>query len=254
MNTSLESFQDAFVDALYERNSIGMTALIEQPGFRVYRNTVLKGSTDALLANFPTIERLVGTEWLKAAAAIYARQSPPTDSRLLHYGADFPDFLDAFEHAREMSYLGDVARLDLLWTEVHCAKDEPDIDPRAFASLSQKDLACSRLTPRAASRWAWFPDHPAYTLWRLNREQRDMPDELDWRGEGALLTRKQSRVCWEAASAADCTFLDACAAHLPLELAAEKTLEVQPDLDLADLIARLFSADAFVAVNTPRSL
>ncbi|MGZ7460124.1 HvfC/BufC family peptide modification chaperone [Pseudomonas sp. Ma2-10] len=250
MNTSLESFQDAFVDALYGRDSTEMTALIEQPGFLVYRNTVLKGATDALLANFPTIERLVGTDWLKAAAAIYARQSPPTDSRLLHYGTDFPDFLDAFEHAREMSYLGDVARLDLLWTEVHCAKDEPDINPSALASLSQKELSRSQLILRAASRWAWFPDHPAYTIWRFNREQRDMPDELDWRGEGALLTRKQGRVCWAAASAADCTFLDACAAHLPLELAAGKALEVQPDLDVADLIARLLSADAFVAVNT----
>lgn len=165
-----------------------------------------------------------------------------------------PDFLDAFEHAREMSYLGDVARLDLLWTQVHCAKDEPDIDPSVLVSLPQQGLARSRLTPRAASRWAWFPDHPAHTIWRFNREERDMPDELDWRGEGALLTRKQGRVCWEAASAADCTFLDACAAHLSLELAAEKTLEVQPDLDLADLIARLSSSDAFVAVNTHRSL
>lgn len=250
MNTSLESFQDAFVDALYGRDSTEMTALIEQPGFLVYRNTVLKGSTDALLANFPTIERLVGADWLKAAAAIYTRQSPPTDSRLLHYSSDFPGFLDAFEHAREMPYLGDVARLDLLWTEVHCAKDEPDINPSALASLSQKELASSRLIPRAASRWAWFPDHPAYTIWCFNREQRDMPDVLDWRGEGALLTRKQGQVCWEAASAADCTFLDACAAHLPLELAAGKALEVQPDLDVADLITRLLSADAFVAVNT----
>lgn len=252
MNTSLENFQDAFVDALYERQPTAMTALIEQPGFLVYRNTVLKGSTHALLANFPIIERLVGTEWLEAAAAIYARQSPPTDARLLYYGADFPAFLEAFEHAREMPYLGDVARLDLLWTHVHCAKDEPDIDPRTWASLSATDLARSRLTPRAACRWAWFPDHPAYTIWQFNREQRDLPDELDWRGEGALLTRKQGRVCWTAASAADCTFLDACAAGLALERAAEKALEVQPDLDLADLIARLFSADAFVAVNTHR--
>lgn len=253
MKTSLASFQDAFVDALYERNSTGMTALIEQPGFLVYRNTVLKGLTGALLANFPTIERLVGTDWLKAAAAIYARQSPPTDSRLLHYGADFPDFLDAFEPAREMSYLGDVARLDLLWTEVHCAKDEPDINPSALANLSLKDLARCRLTPKAASRWAWFPDNPAYTIWCFNREEGDMPDELNWHGEGAILTRKQGRVCWEAASAADCTFLDACAAHLPLELAAEKTLEVQPDVDFADMTSRLFRADAFASVSIHRS-
>lgn len=251
MNTSLASFQDAFIDALYERNSTGMTALIEQPGFLVYRNTVLKGSVDALVANFPTVERLVGTEWLKAAGTIHVRQSPPTDSRLLQYGAGFPDFLQAFEHAREIPYLGDVARLDLLWTQVHCAEDESDIDPSELANLSPTDLASSRLTPKAACRWAWFLDNPAYTLWRFNREERDIPDELDWRGEGALLTRKQAQVCWQAASVADCRFLDACAAHLPLGQAAEKALEVQPDLDFSELIARLFRADAFASVSIP---
>jgi hypothetical protein len=251
MNTSLASFQDAFVDALYERHSTGMTALIEQPGFMVYRNTVLKGSVDALLANFPTVERLVGTEWLKAAATLHARQAPPSDSRLLHYGAGFPDFLDAFEHAREIPYLGDVVRLDLLWTQVHCAEDEPDVDPSELAKLSPEDLARSRFTPKAACRWAWFPDNPAYTLWRFNREELDMPEELDWRGEGAFLTRKQGKVCWQAASAADCSFLDACAAHLPLEQATEKALEVQPDLDLTALITRLFRADAFASVSIP---
>lgn len=251
MNTALARFQDAFVDALYQRSSSALTALTEQPGFMVYRNTVLKGAVDALLANFPTVERLVGTEWLKAAAAIHARQSPPTDSRLLHYGADFADFLQAFEHAREIPYLSDVARLDLFWTQVHCAADESDIHPSELAQLSPTDLARSRLTPKAATRWAWFPDNPAYTLWRFNREERDLPEELAWRGEGALLTRQHAKVCWQAASVADCTFLDACAAQLPLAQAAEKTLEVVPDLDLTDLIARLLRADAFASISIP---
>lgn len=135
MNTSLASFQDAFIDALYERNSTEMTTLIEQPGFLVYRNTVLKGSVDALVANFPTVERLVGTEWIKAAGTVHVRQSPPTDSRLLQYGAGFPDFLNAFEHARELPYLGDVARLDLLWTQVHCAADERRRSERTCESI-----------------------------------------------------------------------------------------------------------------------
>lgn len=62
--------------------------------------------------------------------------------------------------------------------------------------------------------------------------------------------RRLWKSIWQAVSAADCTFLDACAAYLPIELAAEKALEVQSDLDLSELIARLFSTNAFVAVNT----
>ncbi|MNB83139.1 hypothetical protein PS726_01860 [Pseudomonas fluorescens] len=252
MKPSLESFQDAFVDALYGAESSEMMALTRQPGFAVYRNTVLKGAIDALLANFPTIERLVGTDWLRSAAAIHARLSPPTDARLLYYGADFPDFLDGFEHAREMPYLGDVARLDLLWTQVHCADEEPVIEMSALAHLHPTDFPSLRLTPRASCRWAWLPDCPAYTIWRINREQLRMPDELNWQGEGALLTRNGGRVHWQAASAADCAFLDACATHLPLDLAVDKAVGVEPTLNLENLLICLVSAGAFTAANPGR--
>lgn len=249
MNLSLAQFQDVFVDALYGFESPEIAELTQQPGFSVYRNTVLKGATDALLTNFPTIARLVGIDWFMAAAAIHARLSPPTDVRLLNYGDGFPMFLDGFEHAREMPYLGNVARLDRLWTEVHCAEDEPVIDLSAIAKLSPNELGRTRLKTNAAVRWMWFAQQPAYTIWRINREQADLQGELDWRGEGALLTRKAGTVFWQAASAAECAFLDACAQDLTLNTAMEKALEIQPTLDLSDLIANLVTANAFVTAK-----
>lgn len=249
MNPSLTGFQDQFVAALYGHESAEMKALAQHPGFAVYRNTVLKGSTDALLANFPTLERLVGRDWLRSAATIHARTSPPVDARLLYYGEDFARFLDGFEPARELPYLGDVARLDWLWTQVHAAEDEPALELSALACLSPLQLVSARLRPRAAARWHWAPDCPAYTLWRLNREQRDMPESLDWRSEGALLTRRNGQVHWQAASAGDCAFLEACAAHLPIDLAANLALEVEPTLNLEPLIIRLVCAEAFTAVE-----
>lgn len=249
MKPSLASFQDAFVDALYGTESSTMDSLTQQPGFAVYRNTVLKGTTDALLANFPTVERLVGTDWLRSAAAIHARLSPPTDARLLNYGAGFPDFLDKFEHAQDMPYLGDVARLDLLWTQVHCAADEPGLGLNDLAQIPATELGNLRLKPRDTARWVWLPDCPAYTIWCVNREQREMPEKLEWQGEGALLTRKAGRVYWQAASAADCAFLDACAAHLPLDVAADWAIDIESDLNLENLIIRLVSADAFVTAE-----
>lgn len=254
MKSSLESFQDAFVDALYGIESAHMKSLVSQPGFAVYRNTVFKGTTDGLVANFPTIERLVGSDWLRDAAAIHARVSPPTDSRLLHYGTYFPSFLDSFEHAREMPYLGDVARLDLLWTQVHCASDEVCLEMSALAQMSPSDLGKFRLTPRAASRWIWFSDCPAFTIWRFNREEQEMPEEIRWQGEGALLTRRAGGVHWQAASAAECVFLDACAAGSPLAQAADRAVEVEPALNLEQLIIRLVSAEAFVDLDSRRPL
>ncbi|MFJ7885637.1 putative DNA-binding domain-containing protein [Pseudomonas sp. NPDC096917] len=249
MKRSLEGFQDAFVDALYGGESADIQSLTRQPGFAVYRNTVLKGATDALVANFPTLERLVGTEWLRSAAAIHARLLPPSDARLLHYGADFPDFLDGFEHAQDMPYLGDVARLDLLWTQVHCAVEEPEIELSLLARLCATELASLRLIPRASACWIWLPNCPAYTLWHLSREQLPLPDDLDWQGEGALLTRQNGRVCWQAASAADCAFLDACAAQLPLDQAIDKAVAIEPTLNLEHSLIRLVRAGAFTASN-----
>lgn len=252
MKPSLASFQDAFVDALYGTESSLMDSLTHQPGFAVYRNTVLKGTTDALLANFPTIERLVGTDWLRSATAIHARLSPPTDARLLHYGIDFPDFLDGFVPAQDMPYLGDIARLDLLWTQVHCAADEPGLALKDLSQFPATEFGSLLLKPRPTARWLWFPDCPAYTIWHINREQLEMPEELEWQGEGALLTRKAGRVHWQAASVADCAFLDACAAQLPLDLAADKAIEAEPGLNLESLIFRLVDADAFAAVDLGR--
>ena len=253
MKLSLTGFQDAFVDALYGVESAPMAQLSEQPGFSVYRNTVMKGCIDALSANFPTIERLVGSEWFRAAAAIHVNASPPSDARLLNYGEAFPAFLDDFEHAQQMPYLGNVARLDRCWSQVHVALDEPSIDLAALGTVAPDDMGRLLLTPRAAATWRWFVDQPAYTLWRINREQLEMPENLDWIGEGALLIRSAGRVTWQAVSAADCLFLDACVAGLPLEQAAERAMELNPALDISDLLTRLVTADVFAsAVVEPR--
>lgn len=150
MKTSLGRFQEAFVEALYQRSPPGLQGLTEQAGFSVYRNTVLKGCTDALCDNFPSVERLVGTDWLRGAATIHAQQTPPNDARLVLYGEDFADFLDAFEPARELPYLAGVARLDRLWLEAYTAPQEPALQWSDLAGMTASDLAPCHLHPAPA--------------------------------------------------------------------------------------------------------
>jgi hypothetical protein len=249
MTLTLTEFQDAFVEALYDPEATILAALSAQPGFSVYRNTVMKGAVDALQANFPTVERLVGSEWFVAAASIHARQSPPVDARLVYHGSGFPDFLDRFEHAQQMPYLGNVARLDMLWTQAHTSADEPGIDLNWLASLDPERLGSLVLKPRAAARWQWFAEQPVFTLWHCNREKRELPEDLNWQGEGALLVRSEGAVRWQALDLGACTFLDACADGLPLEQAAQLASEAQPQLDFIELLSRLVSADTFVMTD-----
>lgn len=252
MSVSLGRFQDAFVEALQGVEPEGsdeaewMRALTKQPGFAVYRNTVMKGCVDALRANFPTVERLVGSQWFAATAAHYVRRSPPVLAQLIEYGVDFAGFLHTFEPARELPYLADVARLDRLWIEVFCAAEQPRLTLNALASQAPGGLAGMRLRPCAAVRWQWFP-LPVFTIWSCNRERTDLPQPLVWQGEGALVCRLDGCVAWQALSVGGCTFLDACAAGRTLDEASTLALRAQPELDFTDLLARLFAAGVLVA-------
>ena len=252
MNSALTRFQDGFAQALRAPDPAaapglapGIAALARQPGFAVYRNTVMKGCIDALQANYPSVARLVGDEWFRAAAAMFARAQLPAQATLLYYGEAFADFLARFEPAAELPYLPGVARLDRCWTEAHAAPDEPALAPAALASLAPEALAAKVLHPHAAARWAWFAGQPVYTIWQRNREATDDEHDIDWRGEGALLARPRGVVQWMPLDAAGCAFLDACAAGRPLKEAADAAVGVREDADLAGLMKTLLEAGAF---------
>lgn len=249
---SQAAFQSAFAQALFApaaRQGGPLAALTAQPGFCVYRNTVMKGCVDALEANFPAVVRLVGRDWFRAAAAIHAAAEPPRDARLLFYGEGFAAFLEAFEPARALPYLPGVARLDRAWIEAHAAPDAP-IDLPCFAGLAPAALAAARIAPHPAARWHWCGAHPVFTIWQRNRAGSGDAGGIAWRGEGALLTRPFGGVTWREASQAECAFLDACAGGAVLAQAAAAALRVQPGADLARLLAGLLGNGALLAPTT----
>ncbi len=247
MTAGLAGFQSAFAASLFTpADPQGpLAALTAQPAFAVYRNTVMKACVDALEANFPSVARLVGSDWFRAAAALFVAAQPPDDARMLRYGGNFADFLQDFEPARELPYLADVARLDRCWTEAHAAVDAPT-DPAFLGTLSPDALAATRVAPHPAARWRWFDSQPIFTIWSRNRDESADASEIAWQAEGALLTRPQGAVIWREASPADCAFLDACSGGALLPDAAAAALQAQPDADLAALLAGLLHAGALV--------
>jgi hypothetical protein len=257
----LRAFQDGFADALFGADLTGalppeIVPLVAQPGFAVYRNTVIKGCIDALQANYPAVSRLVGDEWFRAAAAVFVRGNLPGRASLLDYGSEFPDFLATFEPARELPYLAPVARLDRHWTQAHCAADEPVLAAEIVARLPPEALGRAVLTPHASARWAWHSEYPIRTLWERNRAAEGLADvsatdapELAWRAEGALLTRPGGKVESIPAAEGECAFLDVCARGGTVAEAAQRALETEIDADLARLMARLLGAGAFTRLE-----
>jgi len=255
-SASLREFQRGFARALVAPDPSldappEIAELARQPGFAVYRNTVMKGCIDALQANYPSTARLVGEEWFRAAAAaIYARANLPCRPMLADYGEGFADFLAAFEPAVELPYLAGVARLDRFWTEAHLARDEEPVSAASIANRSPDELARTVLRPHAAARWAWFESAPIFSLWRRNRELADDLADIEWRSEGALLVRHRDAVRWMSLSRGGCAFLAACAAGETLGSAAAAALAADPDIDLSTFMATLLEAGAFGNVAT----
>src|SRR5690606_18924039 len=155
----LADFQRAFVRALLDPG-----ASSPGRGFAVHRNTVLGGCIDALEANYPVVAALVGRDWFRDAAAGHVRASPPTDSRLRTYGADFHAFLASLPIAEELPFLPGVALLERFWREAHAAADAGTLRHGDLTGLAPEALARLRLRPHPAARWGWF-DAPVASIW-----------------------------------------------------------------------------------------
>lgn len=248
--TALRSFEQVFVGALFADEAHGACApgWAAQPGFAVYRNTVRKGCIDALEANFPAVARLVGRDWLRAAAARHLAGQPPHDPCLLHYGEGFADTLAEWA-GDELPYLRGVATLDRLWTASHTAADAPVLPADALAGLPPETLAALRLQPHPAARWHGSDTLPLHSIWSANRSGDAAALEaltaLEWAGESTLLTRPIAEVIWQPLPAGGCAFLDACARGDRLDDAAAAALDAHRHIDLAALLAQLLRAGTF---------
>ncbi|MGO2459544.1 MAG: HvfC/BufC family peptide modification chaperone [Ewingella sp.] len=141
MNDELARYHQAFIRALYDENSAELAHLQQQPGFSVYRNSVLKGCIDALQANFPSVASLTGEHFFREMARQYALVEPPREGMLIRYGEFFPAFIATYRPAAELGYLADVARLDWLWLEVFCDKKTAALEVRHWPGCRQSGLA-----------------------------------------------------------------------------------------------------------------
>ena len=250
---SLAAFQRRFAAALWaEPGALAIDDIAGQPGFAVYRNTVMRGALDALAANYPTVVQLVGADWFEQAATPFVRAHLPRHGSLADYGEGFADFLDSSVTASELPYLPGVARLDRAWTEAHLAADAPVLAAAALARLAPEALLATALVPHPSARWLNFESVPAFTIWRRHRENLPL-DDLPWHGESGLFIRPLGEVAWHAIGADAAAFLDACAEGLPFAAAVDRARRGQDDSAAAPAswLPVLVAAGAFTRLQGP---
>lgn len=138
--------------------------------FAVYRNNVVVSLIEALAEAFPVTRELVGEDFFRAMARVFALARPPASAMMVDYGSDFADFIAAFPPAASLPYLADVARLERCRIEAYHAADAAPLDAaRLAAALADPDLLpelCLALHP---SLRLLASDYAIVSLWAAHQ-------------------------------------------------------------------------------------
>ena len=167
---SIDAFSAALVapEAPPPAQTLGRVGRPDVKRFSVYRNNVAVGLIASLEARFPVTLRLVGAEFFRAMARAYFAAEKPRDAMLIRYGARFPDFAEAFEPARALAYLPDVARLENAWVESYHAAEAPALTLAELAGFPAERLAEARVSFHPSARLL-RSSFPAASIWAAHR-------------------------------------------------------------------------------------
>ena len=155
---------------------------------QIYQNNARETFRKALLASYPVIERLVGSECFAGLALKYMREHPSRSGDLQGFGTGFADFLtEVYENTR-FSYLADVARLEWALEEVHLEPNEELLEPAELSTVSEADHPTLVFRLRKAVRLVRSP-FPVLSIWRANQPGADTRIDLDKGAEQVAVLR-----------------------------------------------------------------
>lgn len=227
---SLRELQQSFCAALYEgkpSRPLGVRSwrgLDEVRRLGFYRSSMFGILGGALAEIYPATRKLVGVEFFEFMTRRYIPGHPSRSGDLHAYGEAFATFIDVFEPARELVYLGDVARLEWAVHRVfHAAERAPlSLDALARVPAAQHATLSFVLHPAVRLLESAYPVH---RIWQVNLPNREA--ESVGLGEGrALLIVRRPRFDVEVVPLApgDFAFLQSLADGAGLQQACEAAL------------------------------
>ena len=214
--------------------------------FNVYRNNVIVSLKDALSESFPVIAKLIGAQNFANLAGLYVRKHPPSDPRMMLYGAEFPAFLEAFEPLQHVGYLADVARLELAQRRSYHAADASPIDPAIFGELAPEALASATVSFAPAMhivRSTW----PILDIWHFNMTDGAPQPRAD--GQDVLIARAEFDPQMLAMSQGSAELIALLQNGETLGPALEAIEQSHPHFDFSALLGLLLQTGALTALT-----
>jgi hypothetical protein len=222
--------------------------------FAVYRNNVIVSLIDALADGFPVIQELVGEEFFRAMARVYAYSDPPQSPLMAYYGKGFPDFVEAFPPAAGLPYLADVARLEYARVVAYHAADVPGVEGEAVAAVLADEAALPGLTVMLhPSLLVMSSTSAIVSIWAAHQGLMDLSDVAPETPETALILRNGLDVEVQQISAAAGIFICELYAGASFEAAAAEATQLDAAFDLVGILGLLLQKSAITALNPSRS-
>lgn len=231
----------------------------------VYRNNVVSSLVDALAETFPVVQQLVGDEFFRAMAGIFVRETPPRSRVLAHYGLGFPAFIARFPPAQGLTYLADVARLEVARVMAYHAADAEPVSAEmvSLALGSGERMGELRLVLNPSVHTLSSP-HAVATLWVAHQSDEDGEIgavDID-RPENALILRAGLDVLVLPVPRGTVDFVEAIRSGLNLGDAASKAASqatsraaaTEPDFDLTATLTPLLAHGALSSFHLPPRL
>jgi hypothetical protein len=220
--------------------------------FAVYRNNVVASLIDALADTFPVVQELVGPEFFRAMAGAFVRRVRPCSPMLTQYGEAFPVFIEAFEHARPVPYLADIARLEFARVQAYHAADAEPVAPEAvrlaLASGDRMGQLRSTCHPSLAVIASPFA---VVSVWAAHQGQGDLAAVDPDRAETAVVVRPELEVLVLRCPVGGADFVAAIRAGVGLGDAAASATRLNPGFDLSATLALLIRHGALTSIRLP---
>jgi hypothetical protein len=216
--------------------------------YNVYRNNVMVSLIDALAATYPAVQRITGVEFFRAMARFHIRATPPTSPLLFEYGRDFPAFIVGYEHAQDMPWLADTARIERAWLDAYHAADVPPLSSDVLAAVPSDRLGDLVFTVHPAA-CVVRSVYPAVAIFAMNRVEGPIRALRSNTAEDALITRPDMEVAVRLLPPGGATFLKSLIDGGTLGAAAATALAETPFFDLPANIAGMIEAGVFTTIH-----
>lgn len=248
------SFADRFATGLTDPTCPTPSGVVGPRGkgvvkrYNVYRNNVTVSLVDALVAIYPAVQRITGTDFFRAMARFHVRATPPTSPLLFEYGRDFPAFIESYKYAQDMPWLADVARIERAWLDAYHAPDAPALAAATLAQVPDDRLGDIIFRAHPATRIVRSA-YPAVAIFAMNRADGPATSLKSSVAEDALITRPDMEVDVRLLPPGNATFLARLVNGATLAEAASIALDETSMFDITASIAGIIEAGIFTTLE-----